>query len=307
MGDINFSVEIPLDEEGMIGRECLKCEQYFKVKPGTGLETEYSYCPYCDYEGDINDFWTKPQLEYAESIVMNKAYKEIIKPNLDKLTKTFKKLERETRNSLIKIKVYNSGKIFDFPIKYYNEEDLETTIKCDNCGLDFAIYGIFSKCPDCNKLNAFLIYDKSIEVIRKKLNIFSKPEIPDDIQEISLSSILTSAISTFDGLGKELRKRRIEHYPEKPRNLFQNLKHLDKIKNHNISKNHSNFNELLKFFQVRHIYEHNMGVIDDDFVQKFPEYQNFLGRKYPLRVNDLHDFLDWMEELGQIMKKDFNK
>lgn len=304
---MNVSVTIPLDENGMMGRECLECKQYFKLKPGTGLETYNCHCPYCDYEGKSDTFWTQAQLEYARSIAIQQAFNKIVKPELDKLKNSFKQLERNSRNSLIQFKIKTTGNNFRFPIKYYSEQELETNLTCDNCGLKFAIYGVFSNCPDCNKTNAFLIYEKSLEVIKKKLEIFSKPEIPDDILEISLSSILTSAISAFDGLGKELRNKKPGHYPSKPRNLFQNIYVLNEKMNNLISENHSDYNELIKWFQVRHIFEHNMGVVDDDCVKKVSQLYTLKGRKYNLTISKLDDFIILMKELGKIIKEDYNK
>ena len=307
MSDLNVSVTIPLDENGMMGRECLECEQYFKLKPGTGLETDHCHCPYCDYEGNADTFWTQAQLEYAQSIAMQQAFNKIVKPQLDKLTYSFKQLERSSRNSLIQFKVKTTGNNISFPIKYYTESELETQLTCDNCGLEFAIYGVFSNCPDCNKTNAFLIYEKSIEVIKKKLEIFSKPEIPDEIIEISLSSILTSTISAFDGLGKELRNKKPDHYPSKPRNLFQNIYVLNEKMNDFISAKHSDYNTLIKYFQIRHLFEHNMGVVDSDCVNKVPELSNLIGRKYKLTISELDLFIKLMSELGNIIKENYNK
>ena len=159
MGDIQIPVTIPYDENGMLGRECLECKQYFKLKPGTGLPTDYVHCPYCEYEGKNDTFWTPAQLEYAKSVAFNQAFNQIIKPSLDKLNKSFKDLERSTRNSLIQIKVTTPNISNNFPIKYYSEEELETNLTCDNCGLVFSVYGVFARCPDCSETNAFLIYD----------------------------------------------------------------------------------------------------------------------------------------------------
>lgn len=307
MGDLNVSVTIPLDENGMMGRECLECEQYFKLKPGTGLETDHCHCPYCDYEGNADTFWTQAQLEYARSIAMQQAFNKIVKPQLDKLTNSFKQLERNSRNSLIQFKIKTTGNNYRFPIKYYSESELETNLTCDNCGLEFAIYGVFSNCPDCNKTNAFLIYEKSLEVINKKLEIFSKPEIPEDIIEISLNSILTSAISAFDGLGKELRNIKPDHYPSKPRNLFQNIYVLNEKLNNLIADKHSDFNRLIKYFQIRHVIEHNMGVVDSDCINKVPELSHLKGRKYKLTVSELEELIALMSELGIIIKENHNK
>ncbi|MBS1542091.1 MAG: hypothetical protein JST14_00525, partial [Bacteroidetes bacterium] len=283
MGDtIQVSVKIPLDDDGMMGRECLECKKYFKLKPGTGLPTDHCHCPYCDYEGKSNTFWTPNQLEYAKSVGLNQVFRSHIKPSLDRLTDSFKELERSSRYSLIKFTVKSSGHDNLFPIKYYREEELETKLECDSCGLVFSIYGVFARCPDCNELNAFLIFDKSIEVTEKQFEIFTKPEIPPELRTQSLSSILSYCVSAFDGLGKELRKRRPTLYPDKPKNLFQNLYALNEHLNNLISDKHSNYPQLLKMFQVRHLYEHNMGVVDEDFIKRLPQYSSTLGRKFML-------------------------
>jgi Zn finger protein HypA/HybF involved in hydrogenase expression len=304
--DLIIPVSIPLDDEGMLGRECLECKRYFKLKPGTGLPIDYCHCPYCDYEGKSDTFWTSSQIEYAQSIAMNQAINQFIKPSINKLTMTFKELERKTRNSFIQFKFKESRNNFSVPIKYYKEEELETKITCNNCGLVFSIYGVFARCPDCNQLNAFLIYYKSLEVTRKQLKMFSKPEISDDIQEKSLSFLLLSCISVFDGLGKELRMRKPTAFPEKPKNLFQNLLKLNETLNNEISQKHSNYTFLLKMFQVRHLFEHNMGVIDNDFINKIPEFASMAGRKYSLSFDEIDLFIDSMEELGKIVQDSFS-
>ncbi len=304
--ELKIPVQIPLDDEGMLGRKCQECKRYFKLKPGTGLPTDRCHCPYCEYEGNSDTFWTPAQIEYVQSIAMNQALTQVIRPSLDKLSRTFKELERKTRNTLIQFKFKESRNSFSIPVKYYTEKELETEIVCDNCGLVFSIYGVFASCPDCNQLNAFLIYTKSIEVTKKQLDIFSKPDLPKEIQEKSLVFILSSCISAFDGLGKELKKRKPTAYPDQPKNLFQNLFKLNIGLNNFIGKNHSNLPFLIKMFQVRHIYEHNMGVIDDDFVKKLSKYNDFIGRKYLLSTNELQHFIISMEELGIIMKNYFN-
>ncbi|MDP3001623.1 MAG: hypothetical protein Q8N38_00620 [Bacteroidales bacterium] len=304
---ITISVNFPTDKNGMIGRECLECKRYFKIKPGTGLPTDYCHCPYCDYEGKSDTFLTQDQIEYVESIAYKKVYQQFIKPSLDKLKDSFKELERSTRNSLIKIKVTTKESGFDFPTKYYTEKELETVVTCDSCGLEFAIYGVFSKCPDCRELNAFVIFEKSLEITQKQLAVFSKPEVPRDIIDQTYGFILSSSIAVFDGLGKELRLRNPDIYPSDPKNLFQNILLLDQKLNNLISSKHSNFRQLLKLFQVRHLYEHNLGVIDNDFITKLPEFKKMVGMKYILTHDELNNFIALMRELGEIIKEQFNQ
>ena len=62
-----------------------------------------------------------------------------------------------------------------------------------------------------------------------------------------------------------------------------------------LSQRDSDF--LFKMFQVRHIYEHNAGVIDDKFVKKLPDFASQIGRKYKLEKIELEQFLDKLSEL----------
>lgn len=306
MGDtIKLNIPIPYDEEGMIGRECLECKRYFKLKPGTGLPTSYCHCPYCEYEGASDTFWTPAQLEYAKSVATNEIFRQFVKPSLDKLTNTFKDLERKTRNSFFQIKIKTTNQEISVPVQYYTEAELETKMTCNHCSLVFAVYGVFARCPDCNELNAFFIFEKSVEITQKQIKILSKPEIPKEIGEHSVSLILSSCVSAFDGLGKELKKRKPNLYPDKPKNLFQNISLLNSQLENVISKNHSDYEFLFKMFQVRHIYEHNMGVIDIDFTKKVPALSNMLGRKYLLTLEELERFTSCMKELGRIIMEHF--
>ena len=44
-----ISITLELDDQGMVGRQCpaTDCVRYFKLKPGTGLNTDLTRCPYC--------------------------------------------------------------------------------------------------------------------------------------------------------------------------------------------------------------------------------------------------------------------
>ena len=86
---------------------------------------------------------------------------------------------------------------------------------------------------------------------------------------------MNGAVSAFDALGKALRDKH-SAIPVRPLNLFQNLRELDKVLAKLTGKNISQIltpvdtDFLFLMFQVRHIYEHNAGVIDDEFVKKLP-------------------------------------
>lgn len=294
-----FSISINPDEEGFIGRECPKCEDYFKVKFGTGLPNKYHICPYCNYKGNNNEFFTKEQIEYAKSVAVKKA----VGPIFDNFHKSLKKLETSTRGGFIQIKVHTSGNLFK--IKHYQEKILETNVTCDNCDLMFSIYGVFSNCPDCGKLNAKVIFEKSMEVLKNKLELSKDSNIDSSLKEELLKDSLIGSVSAFDSLGKALRNKHTTKFPPNPKNLFQNFVKLDEALKNSFDKNIKDYlsqqdsDFLFKMFQVRHIYEHNASVIDDDFIRNLPAFTPQKGRKYRLEMEEINQFL---EKLTKLMK-----
>jgi len=305
MSDITVQIKFPTDENGMIGRECLKCERYFKLKPGTGLPIDTTNCPYCDYAGSSNTFYTTDQNEYIRSVATKEAYEKILRPAIDKMLTN---LEQSTRSSkYVKITVNRSGTKKFFPIKYYDEKELETHVTCDNCSLEFAIYGVFGRCPDCADLNAFTIYAKSLEVTKRQIDLFEAETNDNQIRENNLKFILANLVGTFDALGKELRRHKPEVFPDKPKNLFQNIEKLNEILNNKLQESLSDFEFLYLIFQVRHIYEHNMGVIDDDFVRRLPKFTPYKGQKYTLEKTEIVKFIDAMYTMGNFFKTQFSR
>lgn len=110
MSEISIEMNIPLDPDGFLSRECPNCERQFKWKPISstsddteGGEIESYYCPYCYQPAPPNAWWTKEQLEYAQQI----AFKQVVEPQLEKLQKQINQLSNSS--SLIQAKASISG------------------------------------------------------------------------------------------------------------------------------------------------------------------------------------------------------
>jgi len=300
MGDrVTIQVRFPTDDEGMIGRECPQCHQYFKLTPGTGLPISTCSCPYCEFSGDSGDFFTREQIEYAKSV----AVREVLGPALANLQHSLKKLETHSRGGMIQFKV-KTGSI-NFPIKYYSEKDVETTITCDNCGLVFAIYGVFARCPDCERLTSMSIFKNSLAVARKKLGLVEKiPEQEQELIDAILADALSAGVAAFDGLGKHLRDDYPNVLPKSPRNLFQNLDALSAALQSSLSVSleqvvgTTTHKQMYLMFQVRHLWDHSFGEVDEDFIKKTQCDSSLLRKKYALNKSQVVAFLDQVEDAG---------
>ncbi len=277
----NFSVSIETDPDGYRGRECPICEKYFKVRPGTGLkDIPLCYCPYCSHHGDHDTFWTKEQIEYAQSVAVSQLFGEL----LDEL----RSIERRPDpNAFLSIGISVSGE--STPIAYYSERDLEERVSCANCALDYTIYGAFGICPDCGIHNSKQIvhanFDLSLRLV--ELSLSADPVIAAKLVENALEDV----ISAFDGFGREYCGR-LGHKVS-----FQNIdgarEKLLHIANVDIATmmEANDWQFVREQFQKRHIIAHRMGVIDEEFVRKTGS-QLEIGRKVAIIGDDVRKLID---------------
>lgn len=73
---MEIPIELPLDADGFLRRECPHCEREFKWHHGPtdatppDLTTPAIYwCPLCGESAPLDQWWTKPQVEYQQDAV----------------------------------------------------------------------------------------------------------------------------------------------------------------------------------------------------------------------------------------------
>jgi hypothetical protein len=85
--EMDISMNVPLDSDGFLRRECPTCEREFKWKPAQEDEEAVSvpeggyFCPYCLVQAGTDSWWTQDQIEAAQAT----AFEQVVKPELDKL------------------------------------------------------------------------------------------------------------------------------------------------------------------------------------------------------------------------------
>ena len=293
-------IALKTDNKGMLGRECPNeaCALYFKLKPGTGLPTDVTRCPYCETKGNPADFLTTDQLKYAQMA----GAKKILDPILTKVAKDIDRLNRRQRGGLIQLEF--SVERRGIRLHDYVEEQLETEVTCDRCGLEFAVYGVFCSCPDCGQLNALKVCLGSLETAKKKLMLSEDKDFDTDLRRDFLQDALGGAVAAFDAYGKALRDRRGVIYSKVKTNLFQDIEMLDvellKVGLPSVAQliGMEACEDMRWFFQARHIYSHNAGVVDARFVAKQPTYAHMLGRLLPLDTDRIRKNIEALSRLA---------
>jgi hypothetical protein len=277
------TITVPLtpDEDGYVGRTCPSCEQYFKVRPGTGLTgQEQAYCPYCDATHDASDFTTPEQIELAKSIALRSI--------TEKLNASIRPLNRTINAGLINISI-TAAPLEETPIAHYQEARLETPITCTTCTLDYKIYGVFATCPDCGTHNTREVLLANLNVLRASI------DTADDTQR---EDLLKNAVGAFDAFGKATTEHDL-----KTAVGFQNLQRAEEaLQAHGRSlRAHTTREEwefLTRSFQKRHVLTHNLGVIDEQYLQRASDPDAILGRKVRITSTDVERTLDLLERLA---------
>lgn len=295
-----FSISIPPDEDGLIGRECPvpECESYFKIQLGTGLKDENlpCYCPYCGHAAGADKFFTKAQVEYAQSVVLNQVTGAVLK---DLKSLEFNHRPRGAFGIGISMKV--SGQ--PTPIRYYREKQLETEVVCDQCTLRYMIYGVFGFCPDCGVHNSLHILKTNLQLVEKMLAVAKTQE--QAVARSLIENCLEDCVSAFDGFGREICRihAKVLTDPAKVEKVsFQNLegakqnvKELFKV-DLSAGLTSDEWKAAVQGFQKRHLLSHTMGVVDAEYVRKSGDTQAFIGRKVNIDASEV-------QALGQIIGK----
>lgn len=288
-----FNIPIKPDKDGYLGRECpvKTCKGYFKLTPGTGLRGKAPcHCPYCGHSGEMSDFVTKAQVEYAKSVVLRQVTDAV---HLDLQDMEFNHPARGPFGIGISMKVTRGA---PHPIRHYREKQMETEVVCDQCTLRYAIYGVFGWCPDCGAHNSVQILTKNLELARKELALAQSLE--RDLAEHLIGDALENIVSAFDGFGREICERkgaeiRFQSLPGAQRRVREvfGFDFADALAA-------GEWEIACRTFQKRHLLAHKMGVVDEDYLQKTDDPGAVVGRKMRVTAEEVSAAIAIIETLG---------
>ena len=304
-----FSIPIPRDENGFLGRECPDCVRYFKITPGTGLAGENlpSHCPYCGHSASQDQFFTKAQVEYAKSVVINKVTGAVIK---DLKSLEFNHRPKGPFGIGLSMKVEGRPR----PIRHYSELELEEEVVCDHCTLRYTVYGTFAFCPDCGQHNSLQILEKNLAVAQKQLDLAAS--VDGDLSAQLVADALENCVSAFDGYGREACRvsssKAFE--PTKATAIsFQNLagaqKNVLSLFGVDITAalSATDWTFACRCFQKRHLLAHKMGIVDDAYIKATSDGHATVGRKIPIRPEEVVALVTAIQKLGEFLMTELAK
>lgn len=308
LGD-QFSISIPPDEKGYLGRECPDCERYFKITLGTGLTGDDlpCHCPYCGHSAAQDQFFTQAQIEYAQSVVINKVTGAFIK---DLKTLEFNHRPRGAFGIGVSMKVEGRPQ----PICHYSELELEEEIVCDNCTLRYTVYGTFAFCPDCGRHNSLQILEKNLAVAQKQIDLAAN--VDGDLAAQLVADALENGVSAFDGFGREACRVYSSKASDPTKAMgisFQNLAGAQK----NVlalfavdlisALDSKDWTFACRCFQKRHLLAHKMGIVDDAYIKATSDCHTTVGRKVSVPAEEVVALLVVVRTLGAYLTTELAK
>lgn len=291
---MNFSVSIEPDADGYTGRECPKCEKYFKIKFGTGLPGATDcHCPYCNHVESQKQFFTKEQVEYVKSVALNKISGELLQ--------VMKKAERRPDpRAFISIGITVKGS--PTPIIRYAEKELEERVSCSSCTLEYTIYGAFAFCPDCGVHNSLQIINANFDLVIKMLDLAEMA--PPAVMPKLIENALEDAVSSFDGFGREhcagqAFKVSFQNI-ESARDKLQRAIGVDIADGLDVAE----WRFACEQFQKRHLLAHKMGIVDAEFLGRTGGSPALLGRKVDISDENVRNLVKHLRVMASKLYSD---
>ena len=311
---ISIPVTLHSDEKGYFDRECPNedCLYTFKILMKDWEEkisNDEVHCPLCGHVDTSDKWWTQDQLEKMQEIAASWAMNYI----QGELDKSFKELERSTRHNKCFRITYKPGRRVTFnnnPIG--QREEWETEICCEKCGTHYSVIGSAYFCPCCGFNSAVNSFNDSLDSIEKMLESLRemKAMLTDkynaDSAETMCRSMLESSIGDMVSAFQKFASCKYDELSGKASrvNDFQIVDKGSKLFEEETGMKYSDwltagelaFMELM--FQRRHLLEHNIGMVDQRYLDKSGDINYSLGQRIIVKEADAHSLLAILRKLG---------
>jgi len=274
------------DREGMFGRECPSCNTYFRV---SAASSKMMTCPYCYRTHNSLVFLTRNQLKYAE-LYCQTYYASI--------------------NNQKTFEIDIEGLTNELPENrptWISDERQQNLYSCTECKTKYDILGEYGYCPICAKDNFREIYFPKLETMKNEVSLFSESNSDRCSRESKWEELTKKGVSEFESMANELKKFIVSIPMTKGRRnsicrlSFQSIiktaglmeEWLDIQILKNISQDDQKF--LNKMFNRRHLFTHNGGRVDKEYLKNTEDNTVRLNQTIKIRSNEVNRLLNLIE------------
>lgn len=288
-GDKPLPVFIVSDKEGFFGAKCQECNTYFRTSRFNSNTT----CPYCGLQGPFLAFLTENQKKYIEAYV-------------NKFLKLFQsgKSGEIDFDALIEKLDNNTGFV-------YSDERQQTVFQCTKCQNRNDIIGIYGYCSECGYRNNLDIFNEKLAIEMNRVINPKYDKSERQLREKEWQEVMKSSISAFEGFARDVHKEllKLPLHPNQrkaisnisfqrildARDALLNIYKYDifgEITNEDITFINKSFNK-------RHLFTHNEGLVDEDYIKKTGDMSVKVGQLVRVGSNEVKRLIELLESIGK--------
>jgi len=310
----NFSMEvsIPADEEGYLDRECPN-EVYkaaFKVLADdwkVKVRDEEVFCPVCGHTATSDEWFTEAQLEHMQSAFMAK-FQPVLDNEMKRMARDFNRSMPKGGLISMSMSYKPSRPVAMVPLEA--AELMQQRYACESCGCRYAAIGAAFFCPSCGHNSARTALVETLTTIRRLPEIRAALEagLNRDAVANAYRMILEENMGKLVAAFQRFAESAFEVLPNAGnfsprRNLFQNLSQSSNLWEQAISVRYesmlspSEWGELRRYFQQRHVLAHKDGIVDENYLEKTGDQQYQAGQRLVIKESDVLRFTDLVEKI----------
>ena len=313
----NYKIDIPVDEEGYIDKECpnQECLYQFKIFAEDWkniCKDEAIYCPRCGKTATSDKWFTTEQIEESKQRAM-KSINYRIGSALEKDARIF---NRKQKNNFIKLNMKVSGfKKFDNNLPLSCKELIEQKVECKHCHTRYAVIGSAFYCPSCGNNSAINTFDEFIKTTYSKLNNLEKInnaiESKDDANRIIralLESIPNDLVESIQCLSEAVYDL-LPNKKKLKKNVFQRIEDSNNLWKEATDISFENwltedeFEKMKIYYQRRHLLIHTNGIVDEDYLNKTNDSNYRVGERIVFDQKSALEFTNIIKKVGEGIKK----
>jgi len=198
-------------------------------------------------------------------------------------------------------------------------DSMRLQIQCDRCSCTYAVVGAGFFCPLCGKNSARHTFHQAIAKARNAVEVArelgSREGDRDAAAEAgrdALKNQINNLVTAFQRFGEAGYAELPKYTVPASRNLFQRLleasekweeaggRRLDSM------LAYTEWSELLKFFQQRHLLSHQDGFVDAEYVRKSGDASYRAGQRLVITEAQVLRMADLVAKLGLEMQADLS-
>lgn len=295
-----IAIFMPSDRFGYFGRVCPTCKKYFRTESPSLYKPVT--CAYCGLVALTHNFLTE-------------GHRHFVKAHVDAFVEaceTGKNVEIDL-DEVARITSPNR------PPHYFVEEIQQTRFKCLECTVTSDIIGIFGYCPHCGHRNSLERLNSQLSqledrVTNSRYSLEQRQERDNEWREI-----VKQSVSYFEGFARDLLSSILNKTPLIPTRRSA----IEKISFHNpiiaseklmlylgidilhgISEKDKEF--IKQRFLRRHIYEHNAGIVDQEYLDKSQDTSVKLGQIVREKSSNVTSLIKLVRQIAVNYDKEFH-